>query len=159
MSSKRNRHRNPYKPSTNQSAPQQHSNLSFEELQLCHLQVMVTHLANKAYLSVGDIDEELQKEALAPLRIYAQYLNLYMKFKDKCFSGEETNQQSQKRKPTKAIPKNNIKEVTSSHPAQTQNTGSILNRITTPNRIPQTNNTSALLVQPPNGSQRKHHKT
>lgn len=91
-SSKRSKTRQPNQKIKNQKNAQStrfSTNQPFEETQLRSIQVMVTYLANKAYVSMGESGSELKPEALAPLRLYAQYLNLYLKFKDKCFPNQE----------------------------------------------------------------------
>lgn len=155
MSSKRNKNRSANHTASHQCTPQQLSTRSFEELQMRHLQVMLSHLANKAYLSLGKPNDELQKEALAPIRMYAQYLNLYMKFKDKCFPGEELQALPPSPNPTQQIQKENTNTEPKKQTTPFQRIESPINGNTTPNRLQQTNHSTALLMNPANGLQTK----
>lgn len=160
MSSKRNKSRSANHTASQQGTLQQLSTRAFEELQMRHLQVMLSHLANKAYLSLGKPNEELQKEALAPIRMYAQYLNLYMKFKDKCFPGEELKAISPSLTPTQSAQKESTntepkKQPTPFQPAPFQPNQPKAGDTNPPNRLQQTNNTNALLMPPTNSTQTK----
>ncbi len=81
--------------STNQS-PQSHTQSSqtesFEEKQLQNLQLMIDKLAQDVIDNLNQPKEDSDTLTLSRLRIYAQYLNLYMKFKDKCFASPDEAQ-------------------------------------------------------------------
>lgn len=67
----------------------------FEADQLQHLQIMIEHLARQVMLSMKQTEEMQTKEnqpktTITLLRVYAQYLNLYMKFKNNYFSASES---------------------------------------------------------------------
>ena len=77
----------------------------FEEAQLQHIQTMTEHLAEQVLSTMKQKDESNPNAALPLLRIYAQYLNLYMKFKDKCFKNIVINQSSPKQTEAPSINK------------------------------------------------------
>jgi len=77
----------------------------FEEAQLQHIQTMTEHLAEQVLSTMKQKDESNPNAALPLLRVYAQYLNLYMKFKDKCFKNKVINQSSPKQTVTPSTSK------------------------------------------------------
>lgn len=69
---------------------------SFEELQLLNLQAIINQLALQIQKGFKTNENGEQTPPLAILRVYAQYLNLYMKFKDKSIkSGSKKQEQPQ----------------------------------------------------------------
>lgn len=162
MSSKRNKNHNVNTPASNQNAIPHHLSKKteqFEEQQLQNLQSIINHLSNKVFITLGKQDAKLYSQDLGPLRIYAQYLNLYMKFKDKCFTIDEPKQQSPTPNPSKQTKKENTNEVAKSQTKSIQQKDSQSNKNTTPNRLHQTNSATALLMSPANGTNTDRHKT
>lgn len=151
MSSKRNKNHNSTPHHLSEKTKQ------FEEQQLQHLQSIINHLANKVFLTLGKPDAKLYSSDLGSLRIYAQYLNLYMKFKDKCFSIEYPKKQPQHQKSAQPVHNENKEEVLI--PQSITQNDSQANGNTSPNRLNQTNNSTALLMSPTNGSNTNRHKT
>lgn len=67
---------------------------AFEEQQLKYLQTMLNYLADQILSSMNKQDGTDQKAMLTLFRVYAQYLNLYMKFMDKCFKDNKPSSYS-----------------------------------------------------------------
>lgn len=137
---------------------QQLTNASpFEEAQLQHIQTMTEHLAGQVLSTMKQKDESNPNAALPLFRIYAQYLNLYMKFKDKCFKNAtpQPPHSSSTHKPPlplQPLPANNA-------PGDERLSCQIRDAIqrvihkTEPNRLHSINTTNALLMPAANGSE------
>ena len=108
----------------------------FEEAQLQHIQTMTEHLAEQVLSTMKQKDESNPNATLPLLRVYAQYLNLYMKFKDKCFKNKVINQSSPKQtvppstsKPS-PLPEPVLEPVSDrNHPGEDKLSGQIRNAI------------------------------
>lgn len=73
---------------------------SFEETQHENLQKIIESLAQQILSSQQDEENADPKSQLALLRVYAQYMNLYMKFKNKYIPQNPEEKQKQESKPT-----------------------------------------------------------
>lgn len=128
---------------------------TFEELQLMQLKIMINKISGKILDEMHE-DKSGTNALLPQLRIYAQYLNLYMKFNDKYLKEtEQTNPTQPKAKHADHPKENNqTKQQTKPEPTPIQPQNKIHNRINQPQPTEQikTNNTTALLMQPMNSS-------
>ncbi len=129
--------------------------ISFEESQFLCLQNMIDKLAAKILDSLNG-DENQDPSAILPqLRIYTQYMNLYMKFKEKCITSETLS-------PQQPMPKkDSAQSVHQQHPSNTAGKSSPSAHFGSPNRsnpkpeanrMPHVNSTTALLMQPASGT-------
>lgn len=128
---------------------------TFEELQLMQIKIMINKISGKLLEEM--YDEKAEPKTLLPqLRIYAQYLNLYMKFKDKCLKETGQTLPTQPKTQITDYPKepSQTKQQTKPQPIPPQPQNKIQNRINHPQPTEQTktNNTTALLMQPINSS-------
>jgi len=76
---------------------------SFEELQLLNLQAIINQLAMQIQKGFKANENGEQTPPLALLRVYAQYLNLYMKLKDKCIKSETKKQATPQPEPKTSV--------------------------------------------------------
>lgn len=76
---------------------------SFEKSQRTNLQYMIESLAKQIQSTLQNTENADPKTQLSLLRVYAQYMNLYMKFEHKYFppnvEGQHTTEKSQPNRP------------------------------------------------------------
>ncbi len=131
---------------------------SFEESQFLYLQYIIDRLAAGIVESLNDTEKAEPSAMLPQLRVYAQYMNLYMKFKDKCIDLDppnskqpNPNQTSQARSETKTgQPVHNQKNLN-----RTNTVMHSANNPTSPNRLHPQEPQSALLMNPENKAMEK----
>lgn len=144
-----------------------HDSQSFEEKQLQHLQTMIEHLAASILSAMKDQKNQDDQAQIPPMRLYAQYLNLYMKFKDKCFKEDagipKKSQQITQANTQQDAKPNPLVNTTLNAPSAVlhpthDNSGKLANQIQDAvkqvknnhdsNRLHQINHTTRLMMQP-----------
>jgi hypothetical protein len=73
---------------------------SFEDTQRTNLKKMIESLAQQILASLQDTENADPKSQLSLLRVYAQYMNLYMKFESKYFPPNPEEQNKKENHPT-----------------------------------------------------------
>lgn len=80
--------------------PSNHTS-SFEDIQRTNLQKMIESLAKQILSTLHDTENADPKSQLSLLRVYAQYMNLYMKFETKYFPPNPVESNKSEKTPTK----------------------------------------------------------
>lgn len=137
MSSPKHKSNHSSKPAANSSFQQ----CSFEETQRSNLQKMIESLAKQILSTLQETENADPKSQLSLLRVYAQYMNLYMKFETKYFPPNPVESNKSEKTPTK-----NRKEIPN-QPAKKSGPQPKLSTNGSMDFIRQSNPNSALLTE------------